>query len=59
MSAGALALMRRILGGDLNAVLAEPASATGHEVDHLATRAMEHHLERRLKVAGFLGGTDR
>jgi DNA repair protein RecO (recombination protein O) len=50
----ALALMRRILGGDLVAVLAEPPSPAGHDVEVLATRAMEHHLERRLRTAGVL-----
>lgn len=54
VSEGAVALMRRILGGDLVAVLAEPPSSAGHEVEVLATRAMEHHLERRLRAAGLL-----
>ena len=42
---GALALLRRILGGELNAALAADAGRD-HEVTVLATRAMEHHLER-------------
>ena len=49
-----LALLRRILGGDLVAVLAEPASAAGYEVEHLATRAVEAHLERRMRSVGIL-----
>jgi len=49
ISPGALALVNDILGGRLVAALAEPASPTTSEVDHLATRALEHHLERRLK----------
>jgi DNA repair protein RecO (recombination protein O) len=49
----ALTLLRRILGGDLVAVLAEPPSGAGYEVEHLATRAMEHHLERRLRALSF------
>ena len=49
-----LALLRRILGGDLVAVLAEPASAAGYEVEHLATRAVEAHLERRMRSVGVL-----
>ena len=53
ISPGALSLMRRILGGDLVAVLAEPPSGAGFEVEHLATRALEHHLERRLKALSF------
>jgi hypothetical protein len=38
-----------MLGGDLVAVLAEPASAAGFEVEHLATRALESHVERRMR----------
>jgi DNA repair protein RecO (recombination protein O) len=53
LSPEALTLLRRILGGDLVAVLAEPASGAGHEVEHLATRALEHHLERRLRALSF------
>ncbi len=50
----AVALLRRILGGDLVAVLAEGASPAGAELEHLATRAIEYHLERRLRVPGLL-----
>lgn len=50
----ALSLLRRILGGDLVAVLGEPVTAGGHEVEHLATRALEHHLERRMRSVGIL-----
>ena len=50
----ALALLRRILGGDLVAVLDEPMTPAGHEVDYLATRALEHHLERRMRSVGIL-----
>lgn len=49
----ALHLLRRILGGDLVAVLAEGPSGAGHEVDDLAHRALEHHLERRLRALSF------
>ena len=49
VSAEALALIRRILGGGLADVLREPASQATHEVDHLAGRAMESHLERKLR----------
>jgi DNA repair protein RecO (recombination protein O) len=52
ISAEALDLMRRILGGGLAAALNEPASATTQEVSNLATSALEHHLERRLKSLG-------
>ncbi len=47
-------LLRRILGGQLGAALNEPASATTTDVEHLAIRAMEHHLERRLKSVTLL-----
>jgi len=54
VSPEALVLLRRILGGDLVAVLAEPASPAGHEVEHLATLALENHVERRLRSIGVL-----
>ncbi len=50
----ARALLQRVLGGDLVGVLAEPASGAGPELEHLATRALEHHLERRLRAPGIL-----
>jgi DNA repair protein RecO (recombination protein O) len=50
----ALSLLRRILGGDLVGVLAEPPTQAGYEVEHLATRALEHHLERRMRSVGIL-----
>jgi DNA repair protein RecO (recombination protein O) len=42
-------LLARILGGGLAAVLEVPASPATHEVNRVATTAMEHHLERRLR----------
>jgi DNA repair protein RecO (recombination protein O) len=54
LSPEALELLRRILGGQLGAALNEPASPATHEVSHLATRSVEHHLERRLKSATVL-----
>jgi DNA repair protein RecO (recombination protein O) len=50
----AVDLLRRIFGGDLVSVLGEPASQAGYEVEHLGTRAVEHHLERRMKSVGLL-----
>ena len=50
----ALALMQQILGGQLGTALNEPSSPATHEVEHLATEAMEHHLERRLKAVTLL-----
>src|SRR3954465_1160948 len=47
LSPAALDLIRRVLGGDLVGALATPAGPTVAEVERLATRAMEHHLERR------------
>ena len=49
ISAEALAIVRRILGGGLASVLEEAPSAATREVEHLATRALEQHLERRLR----------
>jgi DNA repair protein RecO (recombination protein O) len=49
MSAAALALLRRILGGDLAAVLAGPPPPGADEVAELATEAMEVHLDRRIR----------
>jgi DNA repair protein RecO (recombination protein O) len=54
LSASGLALLRRMLGGDLVTVLAEPASAAGYEVEHLATRALEAHVERRMRSMRLL-----
>ena len=54
ISAAALDLLRLILGGRLNDALATPDGAATHEVGVLATRAFEHHIERRLRsVAMF------
>ncbi len=49
ISAEALRLTRMILGGGMNAALDEPVTPATAEVRHLATEAMEHHLERRLR----------
>ncbi len=54
LSPDALGLLRRILGGGLAGVLAEPASPGAGEVEALATRALEHHLERRLRSVTLL-----
>jgi recombinational DNA repair protein (RecF pathway) len=50
----ALALLQSILGGRLAAALAQPLSPATVDVEHLATRAIEHHLERRLRSIGVL-----
>jgi DNA repair protein RecO (recombination protein O) len=50
LSVPALALLRRILGGDLAAVLAGPPPEGADEVAELATEAMEVHLDRRIRA---------
>jgi DNA repair protein RecO (recombination protein O) len=49
LSPEGLALLRRVLGGGLAGVLAEPRSVVTDEVSALATEAMEVHLDRRLR----------
>jgi DNA repair protein RecO (recombination protein O) len=53
VSPAALAIMRDILGGRLNEALALRESPATHEVGVLATRALEHHIERRLKAVAM------
>jgi DNA repair protein RecO (recombination protein O) len=53
ISAGALALMRDILGGRLNEALASEESPITHEVGSLATRSLEHHIERHLRAVAM------
>jgi DNA repair protein RecO (recombination protein O) len=50
----AVALLQDVLGGRLNAALAQPEGDATREVTHLATSAMEHHLERRLRTVDAL-----
>jgi DNA repair protein RecO (recombination protein O) len=52
----ALDLMRLVLGGRLGEALAQPTTAATHEVRGLATSALEHHLERRLRSLNAFGG---
>ncbi len=54
VSPEAVDLLQQILGGRLAVALEAPSSPATHEVDHLATRVMEHHLERRLRSVGLL-----
>lgn len=54
VSADAVEVLQDILGGRLAAALARPPSPATLEVDHLATRALEHLLERRLRSVGLL-----
>jgi DNA repair protein RecO (recombination protein O) len=53
-SPAALEAMGRILNGDLAGALNEPAGPLTHEVERLTTRALEQHLERRLRSAHVL-----
>ena len=58
VSAPAVELLQQILGGRLNDALVmgedERLRSAVHEVDLLATRAVEHHLERRLRSVDVL-----
>jgi DNA repair protein RecO (recombination protein O) len=57
VSPAAVDLVGRILGGGLAGALEEPASPATHEVSRIATTAMEHHLERRLRAPTILHGS--
>lgn len=54
VTAAAVVLLQQVLGGQLGAALAARPSVATHEVQHLATRALEHHLERRLRSISLL-----
>lgn len=54
ISPDALVLLNDILGGRLGQALNEPPSAATTEVEHLAIRSLEHHLERRLRSVAIL-----
>ena len=54
VSPEAIDLMHRVLDGGLAGVLNEPVTPATGEVANLATRAMEHHLERRLRSVTVL-----
>ncbi len=53
ISPAALGLLRDILGGRLNDALAATESPATHEVGVLATKALEHHIERRLRAVAM------
>jgi DNA repair protein RecO (recombination protein O) len=53
ISPGALDILREILGGQLVQALARDESPLTHEVSSLATRALEYHIERRLKAVAM------
>jgi DNA repair protein RecO (recombination protein O) len=54
ISVDALALLHLALRGQMGAVLNQPASAGTREFDSLATRLLEHNLERRLRSSTVL-----
>ena len=54
ISQPAIDLLQQVLGGQLTVALAQPESPASFEISQLATQAMEHHIERRLRsVAMF------
>ncbi len=54
ISVSALELLQQVLGGQLMNALSQPESPASFEISQLATQAMEHHIERRLRsVAMF------
>ncbi len=53
ISPGALTILREILGGQLAHALGRDESPITHEVSSLATRALEFHIERRLKAVAM------
>lgn len=56
ISAGALELMRDVLGGRLRQALDQGESPITHEVASIATRCLEHHVERRLRAVAMFEG---
>ena len=54
ISPEALDMLRRMLGGQLAAVLRQPAGDAAEEVSAVATTAIEAHLERRLRSVTVL-----
>ncbi len=53
ISPGVLDILREILGGQLVQALARDESPLTHEVSSMATRALEFHIERRLKAVAM------
>jgi DNA repair protein RecO (recombination protein O) len=54
ISPEALELLRRMLGGQLHGALSRTPGPEAHEVEVLGIRAMEHHVERRLRSTALL-----
>ncbi len=54
LSYPALALLRRMRGGGLNGVFSQAVGPETHEIEQLGIRAVEHHVERRLRSTALL-----
>ena len=54
VSTAAVALMQRVLGGDMVSVLKEDATPATFELIHVADEALEAHLERRIRSRRLL-----
>lgn len=54
VSGEAVLIMQLILGGRLSAALSLPVGAATFEVDHIASAALERHLDRRLRALRVL-----
>ena len=54
MSSQAVTILQLVLGGRLSNALALPIGPATFEVDHLASVAMERHLDRRLRSLHLL-----
>ena len=54
VSADTVAIVRRIVGGDLRGVLADGAHDVDDEVERLGLLAVERHLDRRLRTTRHL-----
>ncbi|MDA3017020.1 MAG: hypothetical protein O2841_03175, partial [Actinomycetota bacterium] len=59
ISSDAFKIIQSIVGGQLNHALSLPESAATREVSDLATKCMEHHLERRLKSVAVFESPER
>jgi len=57
LSPEALDLLRLVLGGRLGEALTLPTGSATVEVSAVATSALEHHLERRLRSVTAMGGS--
>lgn len=59
VSVEAIGIVQNIVGGQLNLALSLKPSAATREVAALATKCMEHHLERRLKSVAVFESPER